>query len=109
MDAATLIRSLRARNGLTQAQLAARARTSQPVVSAYEHGRRDPTIGTLRRFVAAAGERLLVSSAPAAGDLPPAADDAEHATRLLDVLSLVDALPVRRRRATLDAPRLVSR
>ncbi len=109
MDAATLIRSLRARNGLTQAQLAARARTSQPVVSAYEHGRRDPTIGTLRRFVAAAGERLLLSAAPRVGDVPPAADDAEHGARLLDVLSLVDALPVRRRRATLDAPRLVSR
>jgi transcriptional regulator with XRE-family HTH domain len=109
MDAARLIRSLRVRNGLTQAELAARARTSQPVVSAYEHGRRDPTIGTLRRFVAAAGERLVLSAAPVAGDVPPAADDAEHGRRLLDVLSLVDALPVRVRPATLDAPRLVSR
>ena len=32
--------------------------TSQPVVSAYEHGRRDPTFGTLRKLIEAGGERL---------------------------------------------------
>ena len=58
MDAATLMVTARRRNGLTQAQMAARAGTSQPVISAYEHGARDPSLGTLRRLLAGAGERL---------------------------------------------------
>ena len=55
MDAATLIRRARIRRGLTQARLARNAGTSQPVVSAYEHGRRDPSLETLRRLIAATG------------------------------------------------------
>jgi hypothetical protein len=41
-------------------------------------------------------------------DLPLAADVHEHARRLLDVLSLADAIPARRRSAVLRAPRLIS-
>ena len=112
MDPSELIRVVRRRRGLTQAELARRAGTSQPVVSAYEHGRRDPTFGTLRRLVAAAGERLLVDAAvpidgPNDGP-PPAADDHERARRLVDVLLLADAIPARRRATALRAPRLVS-
>ena len=110
MDASDLIEAVRRRQGLTQAELAARAGTSQPVISAYEHGRRDPSIGTLRRLIAAGGERLRVTAEPLAHDGPPRAlDDEERARRLVDVLSLADAIPVRRRAATLVAPRLVSR
>ncbi len=105
---AELLRAVRRRRGLTQAELARRAGTSQPVVSAYEHGRRDPTVGTLARLVAAGGERLLLSAGPAMADLPPPTTPEEHGERLLDVLSLVDAMPVRRRADRLDAPRLVS-
>jgi transcriptional regulator with XRE-family HTH domain len=109
VDPAGLIRSLRRRRGLTQAELARRAGTSQPVVSAYEGGHRDPTYATLRRLVEAGGERLeLVASAPRS-DLRPAAGVDEHAGRLADVLSLVDAIPPRRRSRVLIAPRLVSR
>jgi hypothetical protein len=36
-------------------------------------------------------------------------DVGEHARRLLEVLSLADAVPKRRRSPTLVAPRLVSR
>ncbi|MDQ3470739.1 MAG: helix-turn-helix domain-containing protein, partial [Actinomycetota bacterium] len=43
MTPAALIRTTRTRAGLTQAELARRAGTSQPVISAYEHGRRDPS------------------------------------------------------------------
>jgi transcriptional regulator with XRE-family HTH domain len=100
---------VRRRRGLTQAALAAAAGTSQPVISAYEAGRRDPTFGTLRRLVVAAGEDLEVRARPPAAELPPPVDLAHHARRLLDVLSLADALPRRRRAAALDAPRLVSR
>ena len=109
MEPRELLQAVRRRQGLTQAELARRAGTSQPVVSAYEHGRRDPTYTTLRRLIEAGGERLQLSASPAGSDLPRAADDRERARRLLDVLSLVEAIPVRRPRAALlDAPRLVS-
>ena len=54
-------------------------------------------------------ERLQLDAAPPRSDLPPSADAHEHARRLLEVLSLADAIPARRRSAVLVAPRLVSR
>lgn len=109
MEAATLIRAVRRRQGLTQADLARRAGTSQPVISAYENGRRDPTVQMLRKLVEAGGERLRVDAAVFASDVPPPADDRDRAQRLLDVLTLADAIPVRRRSSVLKAPRIVSR
>ncbi len=109
MEPGALLRTVRRRRGLSQDELARRAGTSQPVVSAYEHGRRDPTVGTLRRLIASAGERLVITARPPTSDLPPPADPEEHAQRLLDVLSLADAVPHRPRSSTLRAPRLVSR
>lgn len=108
MTPAELIKAVRRRGGLTQADLARRAGTSQPVVSAYEHGRRDPTFGTLRKLVEASGERLSIDASPERPDVPPAATAEEHGRRLLDVLSLADAIPARRRSPVLRAPRLVS-
>jgi transcriptional regulator with XRE-family HTH domain len=105
---AQLIRTVRRRRGLTQAQLAARAGTSQPVVSAYEHGRRDPTFATLVKLIEASGELLQIDAGPPRSDLPMARDPQEHNRRLLDVLSLADAIPARRRGAVLRAPRMVS-
>lgn len=109
MEPAALIRAVRRRRGLTQADLARRAGTSQPVISAYERGHRDPTYSTLRRLVEAGGERLVLDAGMAQAELPPSRDVHEHARRLLDVLSLADAIPARRRSPTLRAPRLVSR
>jgi transcriptional regulator with XRE-family HTH domain len=108
MEPGTIIKAVRRRQGLTQAELARRAGTSQPVVSAYEHGRRDPSYETLRRLVEAGGERLVLTAQLPTSDLPPPADVEEHARRLADVLSLADAIPVRRRASVLVAPRLVS-
>lgn len=107
MDPATLLRTARRRQGLSQAALAARAGTSQPVISAYEHGHRDPTTRTLRRLVAASGERLELRLAPATPDIPPATSIEQQAARLVDVLLLVDAIP-RRVRTTLTFPRIDS-
>ena len=110
MEPGALLAAVRRRGGLTQAELAERAGTSQPVISAYEHGRRDPTFGTLRRLVAAGGERLRIDAvAVPASDIEPPADLGEHGRRLVDVLSLADAVPRRARSAVLRAPRLVSR
>ena len=107
MEPGELLRTVRRRRGLSQDELARRAGTSQPVISAYEHGRRDPTVGTLRRMIEAAGEQLLVTASAPEPDQPPA-DVEEHARRLLDVLSFADAVPHRPRSTTLSAPRLVS-
>jgi transcriptional regulator with XRE-family HTH domain len=108
VEPAALVRAVRRRRGLSQAELARRAGTSQPVVSAYEHGRRDPTYGTLRKLIEAAGERVQLDAALPSSDLPPARSLEEHAQRLLDVLSLADAIPTRPRSSVLRAPRLVS-
>jgi uncharacterized protein len=108
VEPATIIRNVRRRQGLTQAELARRAGTSQPVVSAYEHGRRDPTSATLRKLVEAGGERLQLAAVRPTSDLPPPANVEEHGRRLLDVLTVADAVPVRRRSPVLRAPRLVS-
>ncbi len=94
---------------MTQADVARRAGTSQPVISAYEHGQREPTLPTLRRLIAACDVDLLVGWKPLHGELAAPVDVEEHAARLLDVLSLADAIPSRRRAAALAAPRLVTR
>jgi hypothetical protein len=57
MDVATKIRSLREIAGLSQAELAKMARTTQPALSAYESGARRPNDKTIRRIVEAAGVR----------------------------------------------------
>lgn len=58
-----MIRTARARAGLTQAALADRAGTSAPTISAYEHGSRHPRADILLRLLAAAGvEPVLVPS-----------------------------------------------
>jgi transcriptional regulator with XRE-family HTH domain len=103
-----LIRAVRRRRGLTQAELAARAGTSQPVISAYEHDRRDPTLRTLAKLIGAGGETLRIDALLPLPDLPAARDPDERNRRLLDVLSLADAIPPRRRSAVLRAPRMLS-
>ncbi len=109
MEAAEIIRAARIRQGLSQAELAARAGTSQPVISAYENGHRSPSTRTLRRLVAAAGERLEIRLARRAPAVPPPTTFAHHAARLVDVLLLADAVPRRRtRKETMTMPRMVS-
>ena len=45
---------------LSQQELAARARTSRPTLSAYEHGRKSPTLDTAARLLAAIGFELAI-------------------------------------------------
>jgi transcriptional regulator with XRE-family HTH domain len=59
----SLIRRARERAGLTQAELAARAGTSQPAIARYETGQATPRFDTARRLVEACGCRLRVELA----------------------------------------------
>jgi transcriptional regulator with XRE-family HTH domain len=58
IDTAALVREARRRQGITQAQLALRAGTSQHAVSVIERGLRQPSVETLERLLLATGHRL---------------------------------------------------
>jgi transcriptional regulator with XRE-family HTH domain len=62
--AAGLIRLARDKAGLTQAELAERAGMSQQAVSAYETGRKEPTLPTLQRLIAATGLEMRIRLEP---------------------------------------------
>ena len=55
IDAAELLEQVRVSSGLTQEELARRAGTSRPTLSAYEHGRKSPTVATFARLLSQAG------------------------------------------------------
>lgn len=95
MDPAVAIRDARRHAGLSQAALAERAGTSQTAVSAYESGRKQPSVATLGRLLAAAGRRLTVAPAPTAAREPTPAQLARSGRALVAVLGLAEALPVR--------------
>jgi predicted nucleotidyltransferase/DNA-binding XRE family transcriptional regulator len=67
----SLIRVARLEAGLTQAELAARAGTSQPAVARYERGSVAPTLSTFERLLAACGRRAIVSTVPASARRGP--------------------------------------
>ena len=89
--AARLISRVREAAGFSQTELAARSGIDRSVLSAYEHGRRQPSVAALVRIAQAAGMELdLVPSAGAAAD--------EHSGRVLaQVLELAELLPYRPR------------
>lgn len=59
MSAATILRAARKAAGLSQTDLARRAGTSQPAISALERGAHDPSVDTLNRILGQAGCRLI--------------------------------------------------
>jgi transcriptional regulator with XRE-family HTH domain len=59
-----LLKEARARHGLTQADLAARARTSQAAISRIEREVVSPTIQTLVRLFDLVGEELTLAAEP---------------------------------------------
>lgn len=89
--AGELIAEIRRTAGLSQAELARRCGVQRSVLSAYEHGRRQPSVAALARIARAAGMELEISRL---------ADEAalERAGKvLIDVLELADRMPSRRR------------
>jgi transcriptional regulator with XRE-family HTH domain len=84
--------------GLTQADLAALAGTSRPTLSAYESGRKSPTLATTERILEMAGFAL---------SLDPAVEFTERFTnyrRPFYVANRLWRLPVERALATVALP-----
>lgn len=69
---------------LSQDELAARACTSRPTLSSYEHGHRSPTLRTAARILAAAGFEL---------DVAPRVTFTEHHTSRGRAIVVPSALP----------------
>lgn len=63
-DAGRLVRDLRRRNALNQAQLAIRAGTTTSAISRLERGHVSPTIGTLETLLLCLGYRLDLQALP---------------------------------------------
>jgi len=90
--ASELIAAIRRESGLSQAELARRSGIQRSVISAYEHGHRQPSVAALARIAGAAGRELNVG--PASEELA-----LEHAGNVLvQVLDLAEMLPYRPRR-----------
>ena len=59
-----LLRLARQRSQLSQTDLARRAGVAQSVISAYESGKREPSVSTLARLIAATGNELVLDVVP---------------------------------------------
>ena len=100
VNASTLVLRARARAGLSLRELARRAGTSHSTLSAYETGRKVPTVDTLDRIMRAAGFVADVDLEPDVGG----PDRAARGRELVEVLELAAMFPARHSR-TLDLPR----
>lgn len=90
--AGELLREVRRESGLSQAELARRARMPRSVLSAYERGHRQPAVAALARIAAAAGLEISV------GAVAKRRLDVVRAGEILaQVLDLAERLPQRRR------------
>lgn len=70
MRADLLLRKARLAAGLSQAQLAHRARTSQSAIARYERAVSTPSLSTIERLLRACGQPLRLTTPPAAGRGP---------------------------------------
>ena len=64
MSPGQLLAIVRKRHGLTQSQLAARARTSQAAISRIERGLVSPSVATLTELLDLLGEELRLEAEP---------------------------------------------
>jgi transcriptional regulator with XRE-family HTH domain len=114
--ASALLRRARTLRQMTQAELSSRSGISQPVISAYETGKRDPTASSLLVLLDALDCDLTVL--PRVGNPRPGIGPSEwdvarsgpveierNGSVLPDLLLLADSIP-RRRRGPLAYPRL---
>jgi len=64
MTAGALLQAVRRRHGLTQKQLAIRARTSQAAISRIERGLVSPGVDTLAELLRLMNEELVLDATP---------------------------------------------
>ena len=62
--AQNILEAARHRAGLTQLELSSRAATSRPTLSAYESGRKSPTLDTAERILRVAGFAISIDHIP---------------------------------------------
>lgn len=84
MNPFQMLTGARRHAGLSQHELARRAGTSRPTLSAYEHGRRSPTLQTASRVLAAAGFELTAV---------PRIDFSEHPIARGRTVAVASSLP----------------
>lgn len=89
--ASDLIAQIRRTSGVSQAELARRSGLQSSVLSAYEHGRRQPSVAALARIASAAGLDLAISPLSDADALE------RSGAVLIDVLELADRMPSKSR------------
>jgi transcriptional regulator with XRE-family HTH domain len=86
VDVSAFLKGRRIAAGITQAELGRRVHVTPSVISAYEHGTREPKAGVFVELLKALG----------AGSVPVAEIVSAHRSRILvDVLHLAEALPYR--------------
>lgn len=88
MISGATLRRLRLRAGLSQVEAAEAAGIPASVLSAYERGRRQPGLDVVSRIIDALGLKVRFE---------PALDPNVQARRLVEVLTLAEALPYRPR------------
>jgi len=67
---AELLEQVRRETGLSQGEFAARAGTSRPTLSAYEHGHKSPTLATVERMLHSVGFELHAEPSIAFREVP---------------------------------------
>jgi transcriptional regulator with XRE-family HTH domain len=102
MQGAELLAWVRRAAGLSQDELAGRAGTSRTAVSAYEHGRKSPSLDTVDRLVTAAGYELDVRPKIEFVDVTVARG------RILQVPTRLPRLPVEESLASVELPLTVN-
>ncbi len=86
MEVSSILKSRRIAAGVTQAELGRRVHITPSVISAYEHGSREPKAGVFLQLL----QGLGLESVPVAEIV-----SAHRAKILVDVLLLAEALPHR--------------
>jgi transcriptional regulator with XRE-family HTH domain len=92
--AGKLIRQIRHESGLRQVELARRSGIPSSVLSAYEHGHRQPAVAALARIAGAAGLQVRVGRVGSASDEMALIRAGKI---LVQVLDLAEQLPYRPR------------
>jgi transcriptional regulator with XRE-family HTH domain len=93
-----LLGEARHKAGLTQDQLAQQAHTSRTAVSAYENGRKKPTLDTAERLLSASGFELAMRPRIAFHPVPGTRG------RVYQVPDQLPSLPPRKALATVELP-----